>query len=172
MRGTNSQEPLNLIQHSNDFVSRIINRFGDPFDKEAPHFEQWVTKLTLDGHPFTWRYHEYLRQPYSDDHPYLVEQKAAQLGLTSKAIIKVAYLARFENYRGILYLFPSKTDVTEFSKGRVSPLIDDNPDTIGSWISETDAANIKRIHNAFLYLRGMQSRISLKSIPVDFIVFD
>jgi hypothetical protein len=69
-------------------------------------------------------------------------------------------------------LFPSKSDVTDFSKGRIDPLIQDNPETIGAWMKDTDAANIKRIWNAFLYLRGMKSRVGLKSVPADFVVFD
>ena len=98
--------------------------------------------------------------------------KAAQMGLTSKAMLRAIYSARYNNYRGILYLFPNKTDVTDFSKGRVDPLIDENPETVGRWIRDTDAANIKRVWNCFLYLRGMTSRVGLKSIPVDFIIFD
>jgi hypothetical protein len=87
-------------------------------------------------------------------------------------MLRVAYGARYSGYRGILYLFPSKSDVTDFSKGRIDPLIDDNPDTIGKWLRDTDSANVKRIWNSFLYLRGMKSRVGLKSIPADFIVFD
>jgi hypothetical protein len=135
-------------------------------------FHEWVQDITLDGRPFTYERHEYLTDPYQDDHPHQVEEKAAQLGLTSKAMLRVAYGARYGGYRGILYLFPSKSDVTDFSKGRISPLIDENPETIGKWLKDTDSANIKRIWNAFLYLRGMKSRIGLKSIPVDLIVFD
>lgn len=126
----------------------------------------------LDGRPFTFQHHEYLIEPYHDDHPYQVEMKAAQLGLTSRAMLKAIYKARYGSYRGILYLFPSKTDVTDFSKGRVDPLIDENPDTVGKWIKDTDSANIKRIWNCYLYLRGMSSRVGLKSVPIDFIVFD
>lgn len=94
------------------------------------------------------------------------------MGLTSKAMLKVAYGARYGGYRGILYFFPSKSDVTDFSKGRIDPLIDENPETIGKWIRDTDSANIKRIWNAFLYLRGMKSRTGLKSVPADLIIFD
>ena len=128
--------------------------------------------ITLDGKPFTYDRHEYLIEPYQDNHPHLVEEKAAQMGLTSKAMLRVSYGARYRGYRGILYLFPSKSDVTDFSKGRIDPLIDENPETIGKWLKDTDSANIKRIWNAFLYLRGMKSRVGLKSIPVDFIIFD
>jgi hypothetical protein len=135
-------------------------------------FYEWVKEITLDGRPFTYTRHEYLIEPYKDSHPHQVEEKAAQMGLTSKAMLRVAYGARYGGYRGILYLFPNKTDVTDFSKGRIDPLIDENPDTIGKWLRDTDSANIKRIWDAFLYLRGMKSRIGLKSIPVDLIVFD
>jgi hypothetical protein len=128
--------------------------------------------IVLDGRPFTFHKHEYLREPYQDDHPYTVEMKAAQLGLTTKAMLRAFYQARYRNYRGILYLFPSKVDVLDFSKSRISPLIEDNPDSIGAWVKDTDAAGIKRIHHTFLYLRGMQSRVGLKSIPVDLICFD
>ena len=54
--------------------------------------------------------------------------------MTSKAMLRAMYQARYRNYRGILYLFPSKSDVLDFSKGRISPLIDDNPETIGKWV--------------------------------------
>lgn len=126
----------------------------------------------LDGRPFTYERHEYLIEPYRDAHPHVVEMKAAQLGLTTKAMLKALYGARYGGYKGILYLFPSKSDVTDFSKGRIDPLIDQNPETLGRWIQDTDSANIKGIWNAFLYLRGMKSRIGLKSIPIDYIVFD
>jgi hypothetical protein len=144
------------------------------FEESAklPPFDEWVKHIILDGKPFTFDRHEYLIGPYKDDHPHQVEEKAAQMGLTSKAMLKAAYRARYGAYRGILYLFPSRSDVTDFSKGRIDPLIDENPDTIGKWLRDTDSANVKRIWNSFLYLRGMRSRTGLKSVPVDFIIFD
>ena len=128
--------------------------------------------VILDGKPFTFDRHEYLVEPYRDDHPHQVEIKATQLGLTTKAVLKAFYGARYKGYKGILYLFPSKTDVTDFSKGRIDPLIFDNPETLGKWLRDTDAANIKGIWNCFLYLRGMKSRVGLKSVPIDFTILD
>lgn len=60
----------------------------------------------------------------------------------------------------------------EFTKGRFNPLIDDNPDTIGSWIRDTDSASIKQIWDSLIYFRGMQSRVGMKSVPADLIVID
>jgi hypothetical protein len=135
---------------------------------------EWALSLPviLDGRRFTFRKHEYLIEPYADTHPDQTFQKAAQLGLTSLAMLRAIHSARYRNFRGILYLFPSRFDVTDFSKGRVAPLIEQNPETIGRWVRETDAANIKQIHNCFLYFRGMKSRAGLKSIPADCLILD
>jgi len=128
--------------------------------------------VILDGKPFGFDRHEYLIEPYADTHPDQTFEKGAQMGLTSLALLKAIYGARYRGFKGILYLFPSRSDVTDFSKGRVTPLIESNEETIGTWIRETDAANIKSIWKAFLYLRGMRSRSGLKSVPIDFTVFD
>lgn len=141
-------------------------------DKTPPSLWEFAQTITLDGRPFSFNRHEYLEVPYKDDHPDQAEMKATQLGLTSKAMIRAAYSARYKGFRGILYLFPSKSDVVDFSKGRIDPLIDENPDTIGKWLKDTDSASVKRIWNCFLYLRGMKARVGLKSVPADFIVFD
>ena len=156
-----------------DLLRSIDEQFGESKDEVLP-FHEWVEKTSPihDGKPFTFYRHEYLREPYRDDHPFQIEMKSAQMGCTSRAMLRVIYTARYKGYRGILYLFPSRSDVTDFSKGRIDPLIQDNPDIIGAWIKETDAANIKRIWNCFLYLRGMKSRSALKSVPADFIIFD
>jgi hypothetical protein len=154
-------------------VSSLTREFGDT--EAPPSLGKWVktTSIILDGKPFTFHKHEYLEQPYNDHHPYQVEIKATQLGLTTKAMLRSFYACRFRSeFKGVLYLFPSRSDVMDFSKGRVTPMIEENPETIGNWIRDTDSAGIKRVWTSFLYLRGMVSRVGLKSIPVDFIVFD
>ncbi|MFX0197224.1 MAG: phage terminase large subunit family protein [Candidatus Hodarchaeota archaeon] len=135
---------------------------------------EWAlsTPVILDGKPFTFDRHEYLIEPYSDNHPDMTFMKAAQLGLTSLGMLRAIYGARYRGFKGILYLFPSRSDVIDFSKGRITPLIEDNPDTIGSWVKDTDAANIKQIWGCFLYFRGMRSRTGLKSVPIDYIIMD
>jgi hypothetical protein len=163
----NGSKKAELYGH---LLQSIESQFGNK--GETSLFHDWVKGIILDGRPFSFNRHEYLIEPYKDDHPHQVEEKAAQLGLTSKAILKALYGARYKGYKGILYLFPSRSDVLDFSKGRISPLIEDNPDLIGQWVKDTDAAGIKRVWNTFLYLRAMQSRVGLKSIPVDLIIFD
>lgn len=154
-------------------LGAIEQRFSSG-DEEPASIGRWAenTPIILDGRPFTFDRHEYLQTPYEDDHPFQVEMKAAQVGNTTKAILRTLFYARYKNLVGILYLFPSRTDVLDFSRGRINTLISENPESIGKWIRDTDSAGLKRIWNTSLYLRGMQSRVGLKSIPVDMIVFD
>ena len=151
-------------------MSSIGQRIGD--NETAPLFHEWVKKVVLDGKPFTYDRHEYLVEPYQDDHPFQVEMKAAQLGLTTRAMLRSLYKCRYAEFRGVLYLFPSRTDALDFSKSRISNLIDENPNTIGEWLKDTDSAGLKKVWNSFLYIRGMHSKVGLKSIPVDFVIFD
>ena len=64
------------------------------------------TPVILDDRPFSFHKHEYLMTPYADNHPHVVEIKAAQMGLTTKAMLRAMHSARYRNFRGILYLFP------------------------------------------------------------------
>jgi len=143
-------------------------------EREPKSFTDWClnTPIILDNKPFTFERHEYLITPYQDDHPDQTEMKATQLGCTSRAMLKALYGARFGGYKGILYLFPTYSDVSDFSRGRISPLIEQNRDSIGLWLLHTDSTNLKKVWNALLYFRGMKSTIGLKSIPVDFLIMD
>jgi hypothetical protein len=156
------------------FLNLLEQRFCRDLGKDYGSLGEWAlsTPVILDGQPFTFARHEYLITPYADDHPHMVFIKATQLGLTTLAILRALFGARYRGFRGILYLFPSRTDVTEFAKGRIDPLLEDNPESLGKWLQDTDSANIKQIWNCFLYLRGMKSRVGLKSVPVDFLVLD
>ncbi|MCP4003169.1 MAG: phage tail protein, partial [bacterium] len=71
----------------------------------------------------------------------------------------------------VMYFFPTRTDVLEFSKSRVGPLLQDNR-FLCRLLHETDTAGLKRIGSSYLYLRGMQSSVGMKSVPADMLVFD
>ena len=159
-----------------DLLISIDKKFSDTSDAAIPSLGDWAVhnQIVVDGKPFTFTKHEYLVDPYNDKHPYQIEIKGTQLGLTIKAILRVFHTARYggANFRGIGYYFPSRTDVTDLSKTRIDPLIDDNPDNIGQWMRDTNAANVKVVWNTNLYISGMRSRVGQKSAPMDFLIFD
>jgi hypothetical protein len=136
----------------------------------------------LESSPYEMRGHEYQVDWLQCSHPRQSFRKAAQMCVTTTQILRRIHDMIYGRYKqGVLYLFPTRDDVTDFSKGRFQPIITNNPQ-IARYVKDTDAANIKKIGKSMLYLRGArssgkiegvkESSSQLKSIPVDCIVFD
>lgn len=128
-----------------------------------------LRRIRLEGRPFSFEGHQYLRAIYDDTSLHVVITKAAQVGGTTFAILRSLHACL--TGLNVIYFFPTRTDVLEFSKSRVSPLLADN-EFLASQMRDTDTAGLKRIGEAHLYLRGMQSTVGMKSVPADMIVFD
>ena len=128
-----------------------------------------MRKIRLDGRPFSFAGHAYLRQLYNDTASHIVLSKAAQVGGTVWALLRSVHSCLVGLSVG--YYFPTRTDAIELSKSRVAPLLAENP-FLRRLMQDTDAAGLKRLGDAYLYLRGMQSTVGMKSIPLDMIVFD
>lgn len=146
--------------------------------------ETWVHHMgiTLRGNPFKIEGHEYEIDILNCDAREQCAIKGAQMGFTEINVLKTLHGHIYNRYpQGTLYLFPTRDDVTDFSKGRFQPLIDDNA-SIKKHVQSTDAANIKRVGNSMLYFRGARAgkkiggikstSSALKSVPVDRIVYD
>lgn len=128
-----------------------------------------VRRVRLDGRPFRFEDHEYLRAIYDDTAAHIVLSKAAQVGGTTWALLRSIHACL--HGLNVMYFFPTRTDVIEFSKSRVGPLLDENP-FLARRMTDTDTAGLKRIGDAHLYFRGMQSNVGMKSVPADMLVFD
>ncbi len=136
----------------------------------AEPLAEWaVRRIRLDGKPFSFEGHEFLRAIYDDTAPHIVLCKAAQVGGTTWAVLRAIHSCIVG--LNTLYLFPTKTDVVDFSRSRVNPLISENA-FLAKLINDTDNVGLKRIGSAHLHLRGMQSEISLKSVPADVLIMD
>ena len=94
-----------------------------------------LRRVRLDGRPFRFEGHEYLKPIYDDTAQHIVLTKAAQIGGTTWAILKALHACTMG--LNCLYLFPTKTDVIEFSKSRVGPLLRENP-FLGRLVRDTD----------------------------------
>jgi len=118
----------------------------------------------------------------SPDHLFCVSESFILTHNSEIWVLKTLHGLIYGHYlKGALYLFPTRDDVSDFSKARFDPLIANNS-CIGAYVRDTDAKNIKKVGNAFLYLRGARvtktvggtkkSSSQLKTVPVDRIVFD
>jgi len=134
--------------------------------------------------------HAYQLEPMASRARRMCYMKATQGGFTELEVLKSLHGMIYRRYpNGVLYLFPTTDDVGEFSKSRFGPLIQANKNAIGRFVKArgkgTDTASLKKIHDAFLYLRG--ARLSqaleggagnekesskLRGVPVDRVVFD
>jgi hypothetical protein len=93
------------------------------------------------------------------------------MGFTTEEIIKGIHDCAFRLKSGLVYYFPTRTDVTEISKAKVDSLIEAN-DGIKCLITQTNTANQKKIRNCTMYFRGLKSIIQARSVSADKLVFD
>jgi hypothetical protein len=152
-----------LRKRARELATPAVRALNDPLGA-------WAEKrIRLEGRPFTFQGHEYLRAIYDDTAPHVVLSKAAQIGGTTWAILRSLHACL--QGLNVIYYFPTRTDVLDFSRSRVGPLLADNPFLAGR-MTDTDTVGLKRIGDAFLHFRGMKSTVGMKSVPADLIVFD
>ena len=73
-------------------------------------------------------------------------RKATQMAITESEVLDSLHGCIYRKYlRGVLYLFPNKDVVADFSASRFKPLIESNPSVIGCHIKDTNRANLKLI---------------------------
>lgn len=131
---------------------------------------EWACRrIKLEGRPFSFVGHEYLRGIYDDRAPHVVLLKAAQIGGSTWSILKSVHACA--SGLNVVYYFPTKTDVNDFSRSRVGPMLEENA-FLGRLMKKTDTIGLKKIGDAWLFMRGMVSKVALKSVPADMIVLD
>jgi len=155
-----------------------------PQDIASADAAYWASfyEIQLQRTIYTFTDHEYQLEPMQNTCKRVCYMKGTRGGFSEIEILKSLHGMIYGRYKeGVLYLFPTTDDVGEFSKSRFNPLILANRQAIGRYVRKTDTTSLKKIHNAFLYLRG--ARLSekrgdesesskMKSIGVDKIVFD
>lgn len=137
----------------------------------------------IEERPFTLERFEPLRAIYEDDHPRIVIIKPAQRGV-SEYLVNVASFALDRGAEvwtdgaksglNVGYIFPTKTDLTDFSKERISGLVEET-DYLQAMFEDGDAfsaATFKQVGKSYLYLRGGWNARALKSFPADLILLD
>ena len=141
---------------------------GQLIDKSQ--FGYALEYIQLDGVPFSFQDHAYLIDMYGDTHNYQVVEKAAQMGASVLGMIKALYVCDKKG-KNVIYFFPTDEDVREFSKSRVAPIIRDSPH-IRAIVDDVDSVSLRQVGKGFLYFRGMRSKIRMRSVPADMLVFD
>jgi hypothetical protein len=130
----------------------------------ASHAAYWakVKQIRLsNGQLFETEGREYQVAFMHDDAPEKCYMKATGCGVSDAEILECLHGMIHGRYKqGVLYGFPNDGDMMDYSKTRWNPLIQFNRSQIGQYMTigtkKTDAADVKRIRNANLYLRGLR----------------
>lgn len=86
-------------------------------------------------------------------------------------MIKSLWFADTHNV-SIIYTFPTATDVSDFSRARLNPMIQASDHLSRAVAGEIDSVQLKRIGDSFLYLRGAWSERQAITVDSDFNVHD
>lgn len=117
-------------------------------------------ELVLQGGTFSFTNREYLYEPMESRAARACAMKATGGGFSEcMGILPSIHGMIYGRYpQGVLYLFPNNDDMLDFSDSRIKPLIKANPLAIGRYVKSagigTDKTGLKKIGNAFFYLRG------------------
>ncbi len=142
-----------------------------------------LRKIRLQKGVWSFSKRDYLLEPMHERIRRVCYQKATQGGYTELEVLKSLHGMIYGMYpRGVLYLFPTANDIRDFSQARFGRLISSNPKVIGNFVQSTNSAHLKRVRDAFLYLRGgtlaktldfdAREAASLRGISVDRVVYD
>lgn len=148
-----------------------------------PWYWAYSNRIKLVGGAFTLPGHEYQIEMLQTSARRECIKKATQMVGTETHVLKTLHGLIHKRYpSGVLYMFPTADDVTDFSCSRFQPLIKDNPTTIGIHVKDTNRANLKRIGGSYLYFRGARltqtiegqkkTASRLKSFPADKFIAD
>ncbi len=154
---------------------------------DAPHWA-WTNKLLIDGRPFELEGRKYqleIMRYVTDDGKVKTNEvikKGSQTGATIGKSIEIAHGAVHGYYpQGIIYFFPSKTAVEEFSGGRFKPLLKDN-ELLRSVCNDVNSVYTRRIAKTNVSFHGCsgttiiggmaKDSMQVRSTPADWILLD
>ncbi len=129
---------------------------------------RWATscRIRLQAGLFKFKGFEYQVEPIASNARRMCYMKARQcFGATINEVLKDLHGMIMGKYKlGVAHIFPTNDEVGEFSKSIFKPLIANNKTFIGKYVKNvaggTDTTSLKRVRDAFLYLRG--ARLSQK----------
>src|SRR2546422_8596018 len=107
---------VSVAQSSKRYLARRTTELASPATGSVTEpLADWALKrIRLEGRPFSFKGHEYLRAIDDDQAPCVIVSKGAQVGGSTWAILR----SLFACVRGlhVMYFFPTRTDRLDFSR--------------------------------------------------------
>lgn len=135
---------------------------------------EWAKRFRVMGKPFPGpydtKYHPWVKEMMDWDGSW-VGPKSSQMGYTEVALNRTFFSIDI-NKVDVIYLLPkADPDASDFSAARFTPALELSPH-LKSLFTEANNVGYKRAGAVSLYIRGMQSRSGVKSLPAGLMIFD
>ena len=128
---------------------------------------------------------KFLQEPMDDTHPWKSEQKARQLGLSENSARACVWFADQHNFTKQVYVFPTDGQVKDFSRTRMSEVLEDSPyllkrmnidpvtrKRIDKSTDDVDNVKLKKIGKSFIFFRSGATAKAGEGIDCDVVYFD
>lgn len=166
-------------------IKKILSNIESSHVQGLTHssFPLWVltNKMKMDGNLIDFDHHRYLLPIYACNDNHIVWKKGSQLGATSMMLLKLLWYVRNFELNAALY-FPTSSGVDNLSKGRLGPLIEENPELskfVGKHHSKKAVENnalrqFRNIHGttSTLYMLYLGGKASKDSVPLSICFYD
>lgn len=134
----------------------------------------WAERRRIMGNPFpgpySFRYFPWTRDLHDSKASWNVSMKGAQAGWTELGINLALYNIDVLK-KNVLYVLPTLSTASDFSKSRFDPALNMSP-YLKSVFSDVNNVGLKLAGNVSLYIRGSRGDSNLKSIPVSVLILD
>jgi hypothetical protein len=123
-----------------------------------------------NGTKFELADHKFWAEPLRDWNPKQVWEKAAQVGGSTVANLKLLYAMKRWGINAI-YTLPTDHDVNQFVESKTNRLIVHNPSLL-NWTKDKDTIQQKRVGDFTAYFRGTFTERAALSVSADLLVHD
>lgn len=122
------------------------------------------------GNKIDFRDHYFQYDMYQDFTPVQAVQKPAQVGESTKNILKTLFAVKYMGLDAI-YTLPTIADAKNFVGGKVNRIIANNP-VVQSWTEDKDTVEQKQIGKNMIYYRGTWTDKAAMTVTSDLNVYD
>lgn len=121
----------------------------------------WALKYKpIKSKPMTFKsaHNAFAHRPWqeailNDNHPNKVIQKSRQLGMSELATAEVLWFADNHDNVNIMYTFPTQAQMADFSRTRVSPVINGSPKLLSKIGRDLNNVSTKSIGSSNIFMR-------------------
>jgi hypothetical protein len=159
------------VSHFLDHITRLKTAIAETYD--LAQIPRWITDHTyLKGEKYSFKNYEFQREILSNTARVVNVQKSSQVGLSEIQARWALGISEIFPSFSTIYTMPYSTDVKNFARTRVDPVIDNSPRLKAAMNGDLDNSEIKQIHGSFLYFKGTTGSTQAISVPADCIISD